>query len=214
MPIRIAIAEDNPHLAETLRQKLTVAGDYQVKWIETNGETFLAHLEKDHLLEVVLMDINMPGMDGIETTRRIKERYPQLKVVMSTVLDDDQHILQAILAGASGYLLKDEPPQGLHRSITEVVEGGAPMSPAVASKALRLIRQGSVSPDERVDFKLTPREEEVLIQMTKGLVYTQIADNLCISPSTVRKHIENIYGKLQVHNRIEAVQLALKQGLG
>jgi DNA-binding NarL/FixJ family response regulator len=213
MPLRIAIAEDNPHLAETLIQKVEVAGDYQVKWTAPNGKAFLEHLERDHRLEVVLMDINMPVMDGIEATRRLKERHPQLKVIMSTVIDEDQYILEAIMAGASGYLLKDEPPQRLHQSIAEVMQGGAPLSPAVAGKALRLIRQGTATPAEKVDFGLTQREEEILLQMSKGLVYGHIAENLCISPATVRKHIENIYGKLQVHNRVEAIQLALKQGL-
>ena len=215
--MKILIAEDNSHLARTLINKLELFENIYIKGWEPNGRALLEHLEQDHIVDIVLMDINMPVMDGIECTRKLKVLYPNIKVVMSTVFDEEQYILQAILAGANGYLLKDERPQKLYDSIVEVLRGGAPMSPAIARKALQLIRfpppLNSLTAKDSVDFNLTKREIEILEQLSGGLNYSQIADNLIISTGTVRKHIENIYKKLQVHNKVEAVQVALKNRL-
>lgn len=216
MAIRIAIAEDNHQLALSLQEKLELSPNLKVKWIEPNGRKFLEHLEHDTHLDVVLMDINMPEMDGIEATEKLKQRHPQIRVIMSTVFDEEDYILKAILAGANGYLLKDEKPEKIHQAIEEVLEGGAPMTAAVAHKALRIIRyQGEQNPQETPgnNYQLTKRETEILEQLASGLSYQQIAENLFISPGTVRKHIENVYQKLQVHNKVEAVQLALKNRL-
>ena len=214
MTVNIAIAEDNSRLAQTLIEKLELADNLRVKWQEPNGQKFLEHLEADHNLDVVLMDINMPVLDGIAATDAIKRKYPHIKVIMSTVFDEEQYILKAIMAGASGYLLKDEKPAKIHEAIEEVLSGGAPMSASIAHKALSLIRHGSQGmPEEKVEYHLTKRETEILEQLATGLSYQQIAENLFISPGTVRKHIENVYQKLQVHNKVEAVQLALKNRL-
>ena len=178
-----------------------------------NGKLFLEKLAEDTTVDVVLMDIQMPEMDGIETTRIISERFPQIKVIMLTVLDDEESIFQAILAGANGYLLKDENPRVLLESILSIVEGGAPMSAGIASKALRLLRNPLKPAEIKCETEkpeLSLREIEVLNQLSKGMDYKQIAENLIISPSTVRKHIENIYGKLKAHNKIEAVKIAQK----
>lgn len=215
--IRIAVAEDNPFLAKSIQEKLALfPGELKFKFHAFNGKLFLEKLAEDPIVDVILMDIQMPEMDGIETTRIISERYPQIKIIMLTVLDDEESIFQAILAGANGYLLKDENPRVLLESILSIVEGGAPMSSGIALKALRLLRNPIKPDEEKSDIKrpeISPREIDVLNQLSKGMDYKQIAENLIISPSTVRKHIENIYSKLQVHNKLEAVKIAQKHRL-
>lgn len=212
--IKIAVAEDNAFLAKSIQEKLALfPGELKFKFHAFNGKLFLKKLAEDSTVDVILMDIQMPEMDGIETTRIISERYPHIKIIMLTVLDDEESIFQAILAGANGYLLKDENPRILLQSILSIVEGGAPMSSGIALKALRLLRN-PLKPDEPKSGtekpELSPREIDVLNQLSKGMDYRQIAENLIISPSTVRKHIENIYSKLQAHNKIEAVKIARK----
>lgn len=215
MPIRILIAEDNSRLARTLIDKLNLFEDQlSVRGWEPHGKALLQHLEVDAHVDLVLMDIQMPVMNGIEATKELKQKYPQIKVVMSTVFDEDNYILEAIMAGANGYLLKDERPDKLMDAINEVMDGGAPMSSIVARKALNLIRHGKQEESTKsIDFNLTKRETEILEQLAAGLNYNQIAENLFISPGTVRKHIENIYQKLHVHNKVEAVQIAIKNRL-
>lgn len=212
--IRIAVAEDNAFLAKSIQEKLALfPRELKFKFHAFNGKLFLEKLAEDTTVDVVLMDIQMPEMDGIETTRVISERFPQIKVIMLTVLDDEESIFQAILAGANGYLLKDENPRVLLESIVSIVEGGAPMSAGIASKALRLLRNPLKPAEKKSETEkpeLSLREIEVLNQLSKGMDYKQIAENLIISPSTVRKHIENIYGKLKAHNKIEAVKIAQK----
>lgn len=160
------------------------------------------------------MDINMPEMDGVQATEIIAQRWPNIKIIMCTVFDDEQNIFEAIMAGASGYLLKDEQPLKIHKAIYEAIEGGAPMSPMIAKKSLNLIRKGSPSEITiEKDYELTKREMEVLEQIAKGLSYDQISDNLFISYGTARKHVEKIYRKMKVHNKIEAVEKAKKGGL-
>jgi DNA-binding NarL/FixJ family response regulator len=132
---------------------------------------------------------------------------------MLTVFDESDKIFDSILAGANGYLLKDEKPTKLYEAIEEALDDGAPMSPAIANKALRLIRGGTKEVLKPVEFGLTAREVEILDYIAAGKNYTVIADALFISPKTVRKHIENIYKKLQVHNKVEAIQLAQRHGM-
>lgn len=215
--IRIAVAEDNPFLAKSIQEKLALfPGELKFKFHAFNGKLFLEKLAEDPIVDVILMDIQMPEMDGIETTRIISERYPQIKIIMLTVLDDEESIFQAILAGANGYLLKDENPRVLLQSILSILDGGAPMSSGIALKALRLLRNPIKPDEEKSEIKrpeISPREIDVLNQLSKGMDYKQIAENLIISPSTVRKHIENIYSKLQVHNKLEAVKIAQKHRL-
>jgi DNA-binding NarL/FixJ family response regulator len=214
--IRIALAEDNAFLAKSIQDKIALFADQlKFKFHAFNGQLMLNALEYDTNVDVILMDIQMPEMDGIRATELISQKYPQCRIIMLTVLDDEEHIFKAIRAGANGYLLKDESPDKLLESILEIVAGGAPMSPGIALKALRLMRNPLTGTEETEEEQLvlSSRELDVLTHLSKGFDYKQIADNLFISPSTVRKHIEHIYQKLQVHNKLEAVQKAQKQRL-
>ncbi|MCS7052290.1 MAG: response regulator transcription factor [Ignavibacterium sp.] len=211
--ITVALAEDNDFLAKSIKEKLSFFSD-EIKLLfrAKNGKEFISILETYKEVQVALMDIEMPIMDGITATAELSEKYPNIKVIMLTVFDDDEKIFKAIRAGAMGYLLKEESPQKIVDSIKLVLEGGAPMSATIASKTLQLLRN-PISIDKKnseQDFNLSSREIEVLELLKKGYDYNKTAEQLFISPYTVRKHIENIYRKLQVHNKIEAVQKAIQ----
>lgn len=204
--IRIAIAEDNLKIAEVLKAKIELVPDFKVMMVAENGKDLFEQLRKNYHIEVVFMDINMPVINGIEATRLVVNRYPNIKVIISSIYDDEDNIFEAIVSGAVGYILKDAKTEEIHRAIYEVLEGGVPMSPEIARKALKLIKSGKPSHVKEVDYGLTSREIEILTHLSKGLQYDEIADNLSISKGTVRKHIENIYHKLQVNNKVEAIQ--------
>ena len=216
MNLKISIAEDNYFLFKAIQEKLSFFEDISIKFHANNGAELIGKLEDNHNIDVILMDIQMPEMNGIRATELVKNKYPQIKIIMLTVVDDDDCIFNAIKAGANGYLLKEIDAENLYKSIIEVTKGGAPMTPSIALKTLNLLRNPSLletKPEEEENIKLTKRETEILVQLSKGLNYNSISDNLFISPSTVRKHIENIYKKLQVHSKIEAVIKAQKQNL-
>lgn len=211
--INIAIAEDNDFLAKSLKEKLSFfSQEVKVLFRAKNGKELLSTLEIFPSVEVILMDIEMPVMDGISATAEVSEKYPNIKVIMLTVFDDDDKIFKAIRSGAMGYLLKEESPEKIVESIKLVIEGGAPMSATIASKTLQLLRNPIIENHSETtqDFNLSTREIEVLELLKKGYDYNKTAEQLFISPYTVRKHIENIYKKLQVHNKVEAVQKAIK----
>lgn len=212
MALRIALAEDVPHLQKAIAEVVSNFETVELVFTASNGEELLRMLEVN-TVDLVLMDINMPVMNGIEATAACRNKYPSLKIVMLTVFDDGDHIFNAILAGANGYLLKDSKPARLIAAIEEAMEGGAPMSPDIATKALQMIRGNQSVVAEKNDFNLTKRELELLEQLATGDTYQEIADKLFISAKTVRKHIENIYGKLQAHNKVEALQIAKKHRL-
>jgi DNA-binding NarL/FixJ family response regulator len=216
MSLKICIAEDNYFLFKAIEEKLSFFNDLSLKFHANNGAELIGKLEENHNIDVILMDIQMPVMDGIKATELVKNKYPQIKIIMLTVIDDDAYIFNAIKAGANGYLLKEINAENLHKSILEVTKGGAPMTPSIALKTLNLLRNPDISykkKEEIDDIRLTKRETEILIQLSKGLNYNSISKNLIISPSTVRKHIENIYKKLQVHSKMEAVMKAQKRKL-
>ncbi|MBX2895473.1 MAG: response regulator transcription factor [Cyclobacteriaceae bacterium] len=209
---RIAIAEDNTFALKAIVEKLRTP-EFIIKHTAFDGSQLLHQLQQDAVVDVVLMDIQMPELNGIETTRQLTQKYPHIKVIMLTTFDDDEKILDAIMAGASGYLLKEESAEVLWRSIKETTSGGASMSAAIAFKALKLLRNPMTHTIQKQDFGLTTREIELLEQLKSGLTYDQVAANLFISSGTVRKHIQNIYGKLQVNNKTEAVQKAIQNRL-
>ncbi|NNM23349.1 MAG: response regulator transcription factor [Flavobacteriaceae bacterium] len=210
MSIKVAIVDDNSFLIHAIKEKLSFFDEVQIKHTALNGSELLTRLEENHNLDIVLMDIEMPVLNGIETTRVVKQKYPQIKIIMLTAFDNDENIFNAIKAGADGYLLKEINPDELYQGLKETLDGGAAMNPSIALKTLKLLRnpESVENQIEKEEISLSKREIEVLEQLSKGLSYTVIADNLFLSPSTVRKHIENIYRKLQVHSKIEAVQKA------
>ncbi len=209
MSVRIAIVDDNVFLQKAIAEKLSFFDDLVLKFTAINGKDLQVKLETNKNVDLILMDIEMPECNGIEATKMVKSKYPQLKIIMLTVFDNDENIFNAIKAGADGYLLKEVNPKDLYQGIIETLNGGAAMNPSIALKTLKLLRNPvEFAQKEQEEIKLSTREIEVLEQLSKGLNYNVIADNLILSPSTVRKHIENIYTKLQVHNKLEAIQKA------
>ncbi|MGM0943956.1 MAG: response regulator [Bacteroidota bacterium] len=210
MSIKIAIAEDNSFLLKAILDKLAIYPDLEVKFHGSNGLEFLEKLHVDPNIHLILMDIEMPKMNGIETVAEVTKKYPHIKTIMLTVFDNDEHIFRAIQAGANGYFLKEVSPPDLYQGILDTLAGGAAMTPSIALKTLKLLRNPPQFEEPKEEIRLTKREVEILEQTSKGLTYQQISENLFISPKTVRKHTENIYQKLQVHNKLEAVQKAVK----
>jgi len=214
MSIKIAIVDDNTDLIDSISMNLGLFAELDIILTATNGSNFCEKLVacKDKP-QVVLMDIDMPVMNGIEATSLIHEMYPDIKVVILTVFDDDKKIFDAIQAGANGYLLKDSKPARIMAAIEDAMDGGVPMSPTVATKTLELLM--NFAPDTKKlksteDYRLSHREVEVLQLLATGKNYQQIAEMLFLSPKTIRGHIERIYNKLHVHNKIEAVKVAQK----
>lgn len=214
MSIKVAIVDDNADLINSISLNLGLFSELEIILTANNGRDFCEKLVASrHKPHVVLMDIDMPVMNGIEATTLVHELYPEIKVVILTVFDDDKKIFDAIQAGANGYLLKDAKPAKLMAAIEDAMDGGVPMSPTVATKTLELLM--NFAPDLKKmkttdDYQLSQREIEVLQLLATGKNYQQIAEALYLSPKTVRGHIERIYNKLHVHNKIEAVKVAQK----
>ncbi|HTO15511.1 MAG TPA: response regulator transcription factor [Edaphocola sp.] len=211
--IRIAIVDDNGLLIRVEKEKLSFYKDIEIEFSAFSGTEAIEKLKDHKHVELILMDIEMPDMNGIQTTTIVKKLYPHIKVLMLTVFDNDENIFKSIQAGADGYLLKDIGSDELYKSIVQTLEGGAAMTPSIALKTIKLLRNPNVdfSGVEEQEISLSKREIDVLEHLSKGLSYTSIANNLFISPNTVRKHIENIYQKLRVHSKLEAVQEAQRR---
>ncbi|MBL0183770.1 MAG: response regulator transcription factor [Chitinophagaceae bacterium] len=217
MNFRIALAEDNAVNRNTFMQKLKVTDCLQLVFSASDGNECLEQLKglpHQSLPQVIFMDLEMPGMDGIEAIHIAKSLYPQIHFIVLTVFDDDEKIFEAIKAGASGYLLKHEPAVILQDAVINVMEsGGAPMSPAIARKTLKLLSKTEV-PAETVSGSLpvsiTQREQEILQHMVNGWDAKRIAAASYISVLTVRKHIANIYEKLHVNSKAQVISLAHK----
>ena len=212
--IKIAIVDDNVFLQKTIVEKTSFFDDFTIKFKAIDGNDLLDKLSKNHNIDLILMDIEMPNLNGIEATSVVKQRYPQIKIIMLTVFDNDENIFNAIKAGADGYFLKEVLPKDLHSGIVDTMNGGAAMTPSIALKTLKLLRNPTIiTPESTEDFKLTVREVEVLDQLSRGIKYNDIADNLFLASKTVRKHVENIYIKLQVHSKLEAIAIAKSNNL-
>ena len=186
MKIKIAIAEDNRMLLQSVLEKLSFFEEFVVKFHGENGNALLDKLAQDHNVDLVLMDIQMPEKDGIDTTAEVRLKYPHIKVLMLTVFDDEENIFNAIKAGAHGYLLKDVDAETLCKGIQTTMAGGASMSPSIALKALDLLRNAPLTQvlPKTDDSGITKREQEILEHLSKGHNYLTIAENLIISPST------------------------------
>lgn len=208
--IKLAITDDNSFLIKATQEKLSFFEDFDIKFSAFDGKNCIEKLEKNHNIDLILMDIEMPIMNGIEATQIIKNKYPQIKIIMLTVFDNDENIFNAIKAGADGYLLKEVNPKDLQQGILDTLNGGATMTPSIAMKTLRLFREPVNFENTAIkdEVNLTTREIEVLEQLSKGLKYNNIAENLFLSSGTIRKHVENIYTKLKVHNKLEAIAKA------
>lgn len=206
MPINLVVYEDNTRLRESLLLLFGNDAAYTVVGAFANCNNVLDDI-KSSMPELVIMDIDMPGINGIEGVRRIKEKHPHIKIVMHTVFEDDNRIFDSICAGADGYLLKNTSPSKLLDSLQEVMHGAVPMSPFVAQRVFQHFRQKEVAPD----YKLTAREKEILQLLVKGNSYKMIAAELKISVDTVKKHLQNTYHKLHVSCGTEAVAKAIRQ---
>ena len=200
----VAIVEDNAALGSGLRKIVESAADFRCLGVWTSAEEALKKVDAFRP-QVVLMDINLPGMSGIEATARIKRFLPEIQVIMVTVYRDYDQIFAALKAGASGYLLKRSTPEEVRQAIRDVRSGGAPMSAEIARRVVEAFHQPLKSPEaEAQEVKLSKRETEILELLTKGLANKEIADRLGISVETVRVHLRRVYEKLHVHSRTEA----------
>lgn len=208
--IRTAIVEDQRDIREGLTVLIDGTPGYRCTGSYRSMEEALARIAAD-TPDVVLCDIGLPGMSGIDGIRVLKERYPRLSLLILTVYDDDDRIFDALCAGACGYLLKRTSPARLLESLREAVSGGAPMSPEVASRVIALFRE--IRPPERADYDLTPHETRLLKLLVEGHNYTTAAAELKVSYNTVKFHMRHIYEKLQVHSKSEAVAKAMRERL-
>jgi DNA-binding NarL/FixJ family response regulator len=208
--IRVAVIEDIREVRDGLGRLFATSEGFASAGSFRTMEEALDRLEGTRL-DVILTDIGLPGMDGISGTRALRERFPLIPVVALTVYDDDDKVFRAICAGASGYLLKNTAPARLLESVREVAAGGAPMSPEIARRVLDVFRE--FRPGPRASYGLTAQETDLLKLMIDGHHYKTAAAELGISTSTVSFHLKNIYEKLQVHSKTEAVAKALRERL-
>jgi DNA-binding NarL/FixJ family response regulator len=209
-PLRVVIIEDLREVREGLTMLINGTPGFACVSSYRTMEDALSRMSGDPP-EVILTDIGLPGMDGIEGTRILRERFPEVPILALTVYDDDAQIFAILCAGASGYLLKNTQPARLLESLREVVNGGAPMSPEVARRVVKLFRE--FRPPERAPCRLTPQETDLLKLLVEGHHYKTAAAEMGISTNTVSFHLKNIYTKLQVHSKSEAVAKALRERL-
>lgn len=206
--IRVAIFDDNTQLRDSLFDLIDASEGFICAGAFPNCENVLQNV-KDTKPDVILMDIEMPVVSGIDAVILIKEKFPDVKILMQTIFEDDEKVFQSVCNGAEGYILKNTAPEEILLSLKEIYEGGAPMTPAIATKVLRMFKNNlSTKKDE--SFNLSIREKEILKYLVEGLSYKMIADACFITTETVGGHIKNIYKKLQVHSKGEAVSKAIR----
>jgi DNA-binding NarL/FixJ family response regulator len=208
--LRVAIIEDHREFRDYLTALISGTEGLRCTGSFRSVEEALDRIDAD-APDVVLIDIGLPGMSGIEGISLLKERHPKLLMLTLTVYDDDERIFDALCAGASGYLLKKTQPARLVESLKEAAQGGAPMSPEVARKVIRLFRE--IRPHQRAHYNLTPHEIRILKLLVEGHNYKTAATKLAVAPTTINFHLQNIYQKLQVHSKTEAVAKALRNRL-
>ncbi|MEM6645419.1 MAG: response regulator transcription factor [Bacteroidota bacterium] len=215
MVIRVGLAEDNTTVRHRVQERLSFFDEVQLTLVAESGDRFLERLAScppEQRPHVVLMDIEMPGRSGVETTAVLKQQHPDIEVTMFTVFEDESQIFASVQAGATGYLLKEATARQIVAAVQDLVAGGAPMSPAIARKVMQHVRHTSaVTPS--YTFELSDRELEILEGIVADETEHQIGERLFISPHTVRSHIKRIYKKLHVHSRASAVRVALQHRL-
>lgn len=204
MDISIAIVEDNHDIRQALEQIINMSGGFDLVCSCENGEDALIKLPI-YLPKIVLMDIHLGGITGIEVVKELKPLHPEMLFMMCTVYEEDEKIFEALKAGASGYIIKKTTPSKLLEAIKELDQGGAPMSSQIARKVVTTFQSKPTVAAEGLTELLTKRELEILEMLASGLVYKEISEKLFISSETVRKHVYNVYNKLHVSNRVEAV---------
>ena len=209
--IRVAIFDDNRLLLDSLYQLVNGSPGFTCVGAFPNCDELVSDIRKTKP-DVVLMDIEMPGTNGIEAVRVIKQQFPGVRILMETIFEDDEKVFASLCNGAEGYILKNTPPAMILASIREIYEGGAPMTPSVASKVIKMFRSQAV-PVKNEFTNLTAREKEILGYLVEGMSYKLIADRCFISVETMNGHIRNIYEKLQVHSKGEAVAKAIKRNI-
>jgi DNA-binding NarL/FixJ family response regulator len=207
--IKVAVFEDNKHLRESLYYLINGTDGFSCVGAFADSNDILFQLKRT-LPDVVLMDIEMPGMNGIDAVKIIKQNFPLVQVLMQTIFHDDDNIFNAICAGASGYILKTTSPAGYIEAIKDVYNGGSPMTGSIARRVLELF-QKNIIPSVNHDYQLTPKEKEILQQLVKGKSFKMIADAINVSYETVRTHMKNIYTKLHVNSNTEAVSKVLNE---
>ena len=210
MPITVSIVEDNDQLRGTLARVIGRSVGFECLADYGSAELALEDLPK-RPPGVVLMDINLPGMNGVECARRLKEQLPKTHVIMLTVYEDTENIFNALAAGAMGYMLKRTPKDELLEAIRDVVKGGSPMTAHIARKVVQSFQRAPVTPHPTDEANLSPREKEVLDALAQGFLYKEIAEKLGISYETVHTYVRRIYEKLQVRTRTEAVAKFLRR---
>jgi DNA-binding NarL/FixJ family response regulator len=208
--INVAIVEDNDTIREGLAALINGTTGYKCVGSFSDCETFLAKLDTIDV-NVVLMDIALPGMNGIEGVKNAVKKKPDIDILMLTIYEDSEKVFDALCAGACGYLVKKTPPSKLLEAIKEVHEGGSPMSSQIARQVITAFKDVKYVEDKTEEYKLSSREKEVINLLASGNNYQQIADQLFISVDTVRHHIKNIYKKLHVHTQSEAVAKAIRK---
>lgn len=209
--VRVSIVEDNNTIREGLAALIRGTEDYSCVGSYSDCESFLTEL-KTKKSDVVLMDIRLPGMSGIEGVKRAKKIDPDLNILMLTIYEESNVVFEALCAGACGYLVKKTPPSRLLEAVKDAFEGGSPMSSHIARQVITIFQQNA-NVEITEDIELSEREKEVLQLLANGNNYQEIADTLYISVDTVRHHIRNIYKKLHVHSQSEAVAKAIRKGL-
>jgi DNA-binding NarL/FixJ family response regulator len=211
MDIRVVIFDDNKNLLDSLFQLVNGSQGFTCVGAFPNCNELMSDIKRSRP-DVVLMDIEMPGITGIEAVHLIKENFPEVKMLMETIFEDDEKVFASICNGAEGYILKNTPPAMILDAIREVYEGGAPMTPSIASKVLKMFRSHRPPPTND-SSNLTAREKEVLSCLVDGMSYKLIAHKCFISIDTVNGHIKNIYKKLQVNSKSEAVVKAIRRSI-
>ncbi|HQW85095.1 MAG TPA: response regulator transcription factor [Ferruginibacter sp.] len=212
MPVNIIIYDDNQNLRESLSNLLALTGEFHIKGSFPNCENVQEQVLKIQP-DVILMDIDMPVINGIEAVKKIREFNQNVQIIMLTVFDDNTHVFEALYAGANGYLLKKYVSDKLIHAIQDVLSGGAPMSPSIARMVINNMQQPIQPSATKADYQLTSREKEILQLLAQGNSFKMIAADLLISIDTVRTHIKHIYDKLHVRSQIEAVSKAINEKL-
>jgi len=209
--IEVIVIEDNELLRDSLKEAINKSSDINCNNTFSSGEAALEFIEKEELVpDIILLDIGLPGMNGIELIPELRKLSPSSKIIIITVHDDDENVFNAICAGASGYLLKDLSSEKIVASINEVMSGGAPMNSHIAKKVLNMFRDQNVKSG---GYSLSDREKEILSHLVEGLSKKHIAEKIFLSHHTVDSHIRNIYAKLEVHSRSSAISKAIKEKL-